>query len=155
MEMASKLVKYLADNELSYDTLSHPHTTTTLASARASHISGYEMAKSVILEDEQGYVMAVVPATEHVKIREINQLLNRHLGLATESELGQLFNDCELGAIPPVGQAYGMETVVDSSLDDCEDVYFEAGNHEDLIHVNCSTFNKLMKNSKHSVICMH
>lgn len=155
MEMANTLVKYLADNELSYDKLSHPHTSTTLATARATNIPGNAMAKSVILEDEQGYVMAVIPATRHVKIREINMLLNRHLGLATESELGQLFNDCELGAIPPVGQAYGMQTVVDYSLDDCEDVYFEAGNHEDVIHVNCSTFNELMKNSDHAVICMH
>jgi len=155
MEMASTLIKYLADNNLSYDKLSHPHTVTTLATARATRVPINAMAKSVILEDELGYVMAVVPASQHVKIREINVLLDRNLGLATESELRHLFIDCELGAIPPIGEAYGIQTVVDYSLDDCEDVYFEAGNHEDVIHVNCSTFNELMKNSEHAVLCMH
>jgi len=155
MEMPGTLVKYLADNSIAYDRLAHRHTSTSLDTARVTNIPGNELAKSVILEDEQGYVMAVVPATRHVKIREINRLLNRHMGLATESELGRLFQDCELGAIPPVGQAYGMQTVVDESLDRCNDIYFEAGNHEELIHVKGNTFRKLMKNLRHAPICVH
>ena len=155
MDMTNTLTKYLASNDLSYDTIPHPHTFTALATARASNIPINAMAKSVILEDEQGYVMAVIPASQHVKIREINQLLNRHLGLATETELESLFNDCELGAIPPIGEAYVMTTVVDDSLDDCEDIYFESGNHEDVVHVDCRTFNKMMQNSQHACICMH
>lgn len=155
MDMANILATYLASNNLDYDMISHAHTVTALATARASNIPINAMAKSVILEDDQGYVMAVIPASQQVKIREINQLLNRHLGLATEAELASLFSDCDLGAIPPIGQAYGMTTIVDDGLDDCEDIYFEAGNHEDVVHVDCSTFNKLMGNSQHARICMH
>lgn len=155
MEIATTLVKYLADHSIAYDRLVHRHTASSLDSARVTNIPGNEVAKSVILEDEQGYVMAVVPATRHVKIGELNRLLGRHMGLATEPELARLFSDCELGAIPPVGQAYGMQTVVDDSLDQCNDIYFEAGNHEELIHIKGNTFRKLMKDTRHAPICVH
>lgn len=155
MEMANTLVKYLAQNGIAYDRLPHRYTATSLNSAHTAGIPEKQMAKPVILEDDQGYIMAVVPASRHVKIRELNMLLNRNMGLATESELEQLFKDCDLGAIPPVGHAYGMRTIVDNSLDECSDIYFEAGNHEELIHVKGEAFRRLMKNSQHASICMH
>lgn len=155
MQMATTLVRYLSENGVAYDKLPHRYTFTSLNTVRSTKVPGDKMAKSVILEDDKGYIMAVIPATKHVKIRELNKLLGRNVGLATETELGQLFKDCDLGAIPPIGPAYGMETVVDYSLDDCGDVYFEAGNHEELIHVKGSAFRKLMKNSQHGNICMH
>ena len=69
--------------------------------------------------------------------------------MASESELTFLFGDCELGAIPPVGPAYGMVTVVDDSLADQPEIYFEAGDHEKLIHMNQKEFTVLMDNAGH------
>ncbi len=155
MQMATTLVRYLSENRIAYDKMPHRYTFSSLNTVRSTKVPGDNMAKSVILEDDKGYIMAVIPATKHVKIRELNKLLGRNVGLATEAELGQLFKDCDLGAIPPIGPAYGMETIVDYSLDDCADVYFEAGNHEELIHVNGSAFRKLMKNTQHGNICVH
>jgi len=88
--------------------------------------------------------MVVVPSSRHVDLGEIHRQLNRDLGLATESELGRLFMDCELGALPAVGPAYGMETVVDDTLAEQADIYFEAGDHEQLIHVTAEAFQTLM-----------
>lgn len=153
MAIAQTLQKYLADHGVAYDLLPHRHTSSSMNSAQSAHIGGRYLAKSVILEDELGYLMAVVPATEHVKFRKVNHVLNRHFGMAVESELEPLFSDCELGAIPAVGEAYSMETIVDDKLENCSDVYFEAGDHEELVHVKGSSFRKLMKDSHHATIC--
>lgn len=155
MDMATRLIEFLAQNGVQYQTLQHPHSATSMHTAHVANIPGDKLAKPVILEDQQGYIMAVIPATEQVKIREVNRLLHRNMGLATESELRPLFSDCELGAIPPVGQAYDMETIVDASLDKCNEVYFESGNHEQLIHMEGNAFQELMKNSTHANICTH
>lgn len=153
MTMAITLRKYLADNGVAYDILSHPYTSSSESTAMAARIPAERIAKSVVLEDEKGYLMAVVPASEHVKIGKLNQVVDRHLGLATEPELKGLFTDCATGAIPPIGQAYGMTTVIDESLDGYDDVYFEAGDHKELIHVKGSSFQKLMRNAQHAHIC--
>ena len=155
MAISPTLQKFLTKNAIPYEVVSHAHTSTSLNSASAAHIPGNKLAKSVILEDEDGYLMAVIPATQHIKIRELNVSLNRNMGLATEMELRTLFSDCDIGAIPPIGQAYGMVTVIDDSLLQCNDIYFEAGDHEELIHVKGSSFRKLMQDSQHASLCMH
>lgn len=153
MAIAHTLQKYLAENGISYDILTHSHTASSMNSAASAHIPGKNLAKSVILEDDYGYLMAVIPATEHVIVRKVNHVLDRHMGMAKESDLKLLFSDCELGAIPAIGEAYEMETIVDDKLADCSDIYLEAGDHEELIHMKGSTFRQLMKDSQHAVIC--
>lgn len=155
MNIAPTLAKQLASLDIAYDVIHHPYSDSNLNSANAAHIPSSKMVKPVIFEDDKGYVMALVPADRHVKIRELNMHMNRHMGLATESEIDQLFADCELGAIPPVGDAYGMQTVVDSHLDNCNNVYIEAGNHTDLLHLSGRSFKKLMANAQHASICIH
>lgn len=153
MAIALTLRKYLADNGVAYDTLSHSHTTSSMNTAQSAHILGKNLAKSVILEDDNGYLMAIIPATEHVQFRKVNHALNRHFGMAIESELKPLFFDCELGAIPAVGMAYSMESIIDYKLENSSDIYFEAGDHKELIHLKGSSFRKLMKNTQHATIC--
>ena len=155
MVMANTLLSYLAQNGVAYDTLHHRPTRTSMNSSVAARVPGDMLAKSVILEDDSGYLMAVIPANRHVKIGKLNHVLDRHMGLATESELARLFADCELGAIPPIGEAYGMDTIVDNSLIDCSDVYFESGDHEELIHLKGPAFRQLIKDIPHDNICTH
>ena len=152
MAIGLTLQKYLAANGVAYDLLPHTHSSSSMNSAQSAKISGQNLAKSVILEDDNGYLMAVIPATEHVQFRKVNHALNRHLVMATESELSSLFSDCELGAIPAVGSAYSMESIVDDKLFDCSDIYFESGNHEDLVHVTGSSFRRLTKDSQYAAI---
>lgn len=152
MAMAITLREFLAKEGIAYDILSHPYTSSSQNTAAVARVPADKIAKPVILEDDEGYLMAVIPATHHVKIGKLNHVVNRHMGLATEPELKDLFSDCVLGAIPPVGQAYGMETIVDDSLTNCSDIYFEGGDHQDLIHVKGKSFQKLMGNSQHANI---
>lgn len=155
MEMAKTLKSFLEMNGVEYDVLMHRHTDSSVNSAHAAHIPEGQLAKPVILEDDKGYLMVVIPADNHVKIGEINRLLDRNMGLATEDEIPALFTDCEPGAIPPVGQAYGLQTIVDNDLDACSDIYFETGNHEQLVHLNGDAFRQLMKVARHASVCRH
>ena len=155
MTIAATLIEQLAQHGISYDTISHPYTHSSLDTAYTARVPTEQMVKPVILEDENGYVMALVPADQYVKINELNKVLKRSMGLATENELNNLFTDCDEGAIPPVGDAYGIDLVVDNNFNFCSDVYIEAGNHTELLHLRDYSFNKLMKDVKHVDICVH
>ena len=144
MGIAVTVSNYLDDHDVAYDVLTHPHTMTSSESAQASHVPGGRLAKSVLLEDEGGYVMVGLPSDRRVDLGELQRLLHRRLGLATEGELGQLFTDCEIGALPAIGPAYGIETLVDDAIAEQSDIYFEAGDHEQLIHVSNEGFTTLM-----------
>ena len=99
MNIANTLVKQLAKHGISYDIVKHTYSNSSLHAAHSAAIPAAKLVKSVILEDEKGYVMALIPANNFVKINEINMFLNRHMGLVTESELNHLFIDCDSGAI--------------------------------------------------------
>lgn len=144
MTIATSVESYLTQTGVHYDVIPHDHTSTSAYSAQAAHIPGERLAKCVMLEDRLGYLMAVVPATRKVDLGALHRRLGRELGLAVESELAGLFADCEPGAIPPLGDAYGIDAIVDSSLVGAQDIYFESGDHVALVHVSGSDFLKLM-----------
>ena len=152
MSMSITLQQYLEQQDIHYELVPHRHTESSMNAAGSAHIPAAKIAKPVILEDENGYLMAVVPAHHHVKINVVNRILSRKLGLATEQELRPLFADCEEGAIPPVGQAYGIETIIDDCLGECPDLYLEAGDHEGFIHLQASSYRQLMAQVQHGKI---
>jgi Ala-tRNA(Pro) deacylase len=155
MAIALTLQQYLENNGVKYDVLPHTYTRSSMNTAESARVPGDQLAKSIILEDDQGYLMAVVPATHHIEIGRLSQQLHRKLGLATERELGQLFSDCDLGAIPPIGEAYGMDVILEDSLSDCADVFFEAGDHTEVIHVRGEDFKRLMGKARHGHFSRH
>ena len=144
MSIAITVSDFLAEHDVEYDVLLHAHTTSSGETAESSHVPGARLAKSVVLEDDQGYLMVVLPASRQVDLGELHRVLNRNLGLAMENELGHLFSDCEVGALPAIGPAYGVETIVDDSIAEQPEVYFEAGDHEQLIHVSAEVFQTLL-----------
>ena len=143
MTIAHKVQDYLSKNGIHYDVVTHPHSQSSMETAQLAHVPGNRLAKSVVLEDDSGYVMAVLPSTCHVRLGSLSKELNRELRLASEKELSALFGDCEIGAVPPVGPAYGMRTVIDESLAAEPEVFFEAGDHEHLIHMQRDAFAEL------------
>ena len=155
MDIAPTLVKQLAEQNIPYDVVHHHYSNTSLNSAYSSNVPSSQMVKPVILQDNNGYVMALVPANHHVKINQLNMALNRNMTMAKEPEFKNIFNDCDLGAIPPVGEAYGLETIVDYDFDECNDIYIEAGNHTDLLHMSGRSFQKLMESAQHANLCVH
>ena len=150
MTIAYRISEYLTEQDADYEILDHPHSSTSMETAQLSHVPGDRIAKTVVLEDDRGYVLAVLPASCRVDLGELHRQTNRNLGLASEYELGALFDDCEPGAVPPFGGIYDLDTIVDESLSEQSDVYFEAGDHERLIRVSAETFEVLLGEAQHS-----
>lgn len=150
MAIASKVQQYMVQHGVSYDVVTHPHSRSSMETAELAHVPGNRLAKSVVLEDEEGFVMAVLPSTCHVRLGILSKELKRKLRLAAEKELPGVFTDCELGAVPPLGPAYGMATVIDDSVAEEAEIYFEAGDHERLIHMQRDEFFALMDRAGHA-----
>jgi Ala-tRNA(Pro) deacylase len=146
---------FLQERAIDYEVVAHPHTSGSMETAEAAHVSGERIAKAVVLSDEQGYLMAVLPATHRLQLGWIHKDFNRNVGLATEAELKELFRDCEMGAIPACGTPYGLPMLVDDSLRQQPEVFFEAGDHEELVHCSGSQYQKLMQGAEFGRISRH
>ena len=136
MALATRLQQYLTDKEIAYEVITHRPTASSSSTAEASHISGDRVAKAVIVKDEAQFMMAVLPASHHVKLGELSRVFDRPVGLATEDEASELFPDCMTGAIPALGAAYGLDMAVDDSLAMQPEVYFEGGDHTSLVQIS-------------------
>lgn len=153
MSIPSRLSSYLDERGLRYEVCAHDYSHTSAHAAHAAGIRPHLMAKSVILEDDAGCVMAVVPADRRVMLGEVAHMLGRRdLHLSDEQRIATLFADCDLGAVPPVGMAWGMEMIVDDELEASEVIYFEAGDHQSLVRMSREHFHELMKTVPHGHI---
>lgn len=152
MSTATTIRNYLDEHHVECDTMFHHHTATAWESAMAANVDIDCMAKAVMLGDERGLMMAVVPASRQLNIRQLRKATGRHLQMLSEREFAGRFPDCEVGAIPPIGQAYGMEVVWDDALAEQPDIYFEGGDHECLMHVRGRDFIDMVGDSRHGRI---
>lgn len=155
MAIAITLQEYLEELGISYDLVTHAHTDTSMETAQAAHVPGDNVVKSVLLKDDEDYVMALVPSTYHVQLSDLASKFHRHLELVPEAELASIFTDCEIGAIPPIGHAYAIDMIVDEKLLNCDDLYIEAGDHESLLHLKTDDFKQLIRNSPCSDFTRH
>ena len=155
MAIATNLRTFLDANHLDYETVRHERTQSAGQSAAAAHVPGDKVAKAVVLKDEAGYLLAVLPSTHRVHLGRLHRTLDRRLGLATEGEAAGIFPDCAIGAIPAAGLLYDVDTMVDDALLQQTDVYFEAGDHQQLIHMNRREFGRLLGDATHSRFSYH
>ena len=144
MAIANKLEKHLKEQSVNYELVPHHHTESSLDSAASAHVSARRLAKAVIVKDGDSYLMVVVPSESHVHLGHLHRHLGREVGLATEEELASLFPDCDVGAIPPCGTAYGLKTLVDTTILGQPEVFFESGDHETLVKVSGEQFRSLL-----------
>lgn len=148
MTIAKKLQDYIEREGIDYETVAHHRTATSSQSAQAAHVPGRRMAKCVVVHHEAGYMLAVVPSTHRVELSTLQGLMDRRLGLASEDEVSTLFGDCDEGAIPPIGMAYNVPVIIDESLENASDIYFEGGDHRTLVHVTGPAFRTLTKDAQ-------
>lgn len=152
MAIAQTLIKYLKERGIDYEMVEHAHTPTAVASAHAAHVPAHQVAKAVVLRDDTGYVVSVLPANHSLEVGWVNDALERKLELACEDEFKKLFGDCETGAVPAIGDAYGLKVIWDDELAYTADIYIEAGDHEHLIWLERRDFKKLMSGLPHTII---
>lgn len=144
MAIAPRVQDYMSRQGAKYDVVAHPRSQSSIETADLASIPGDLLVKAVVLKDEEGALLAVLPSTLSVHIGHLTLQLERRLRLADEGELQGLFPDCSTGAIPPLGVAYGVRTIVDDGVEAHEDVYFEAGDHEHLVHMTTPQFISLL-----------
>ena len=152
MAIATTLKSYLEEHHVEYDMVKHLHSDTSQESAHLAHVPGHQVAKAVVLEDDKGYIVSVLPSTNRLDMDWVNETLGRDLEMAQEDELPNLFQDCEFGAVPALSNAYGLDVIWDDQLKSASEIYIEAGDHENLIHMHGDSFRKLMQKMPHSII---
>ncbi len=155
MSISNTVKSYLEGRSINYELVAHHHTQSSMESAGAAHIASDHLAKAVIVKEDESYMMVVVPSDYHVHLGKLHQLLGFNVGLATEQELIALFPDCEGGAIPPLGTAYKLTTLVDSSLLNQPEIYFESGDHEHLVKVTGEQFSSLLGDAEPVNVVTH
>ena len=148
MSIAPTLVKYL-DQHVTYDVLLHEPTASSMRSAEACRISGDRLAKAVVLRRDGSYLLAVLPASRRIDLSELRKEYGADLDMANESSIDTLFWDCAHGAVPPIGECYGLDVVIDEAIDRQPEIYFEGGDHTTLIHMGQSQFARLTENARH------
>ena len=145
MGMSITLRDYLENQNVEYDLVHHSRTVTSMETAAAAHIAGDKLAKSVM----------VIPSTHHLQLRRLREQLGHPFGLATEEEIRWLFDDCEVGSVPVLGQAFGLTVLVEETLFDQDEIYFEAGDHTELVHMSGWDFDALMAHAGHGHFSRH
>ena len=152
MSMSACLKHYLDQHHVNYNLIPHRPTDTAFNSAKAAHIPMECMVKGVLLHDEQGYMMAAVSPLKEVDLDRVNEQTGRNLELANEEKLNCILNDCEVGAVPAIGEAFGIPTIWDQQLESQPSFYIEAGDHRELVRMSHYEFMDMMADDAHGRI---
>lgn len=143
---SKKLKSFLDENKIKYISIQHSSAYTAQEIAAIAHIPGKDIAKTVIIKIDGKMAMAVLPASYKVSFDNLKDTLGvKEIRLAYEQEFMDKFPDCEVGAMPPFGNLYGMDVYVAESLAEDDEIAFNACNHTELIKMNFSDFEMLVK----------
>ena len=139
-----KVQDFLSNREVEFEVIDHSATFDAQHMAEAVHVSGYHVAKTVLLKADEQFVVAVLPATHNVDMSDARKSLNANqVELSTEDELARHCADCQRGALPPFGSHYGMQTLVDKTLVGDEHLLFEGNTHNEAIRIKYEDFVRL------------
>lgn len=145
MSIPRHIADFLESHQVDYLHMIHASRYTAQETAQAQHVSGDELVKTVIVMADGRIVMAVVPASCHIDLDRLRHLLRAHtIRLAEETEFQDLFEECELGAMPPFGNLYDREVWIDDTLRNRPTIVFNAGTHMDAIRMDREDFEDLV-----------
>lgn len=141
-----KLKEFLDRERVKYVSLNHSPAFTAQEIAAAAHVPGTELAKTVVVHLDGKIAMAVLPANLKIVMEDLREAAGtEHARFATEDEFKRLFADCEVGAMPPFGNLYGMDVYAATPLTKDKEIAFNAGSHTELIKMAYNDFARLVK----------
>jgi len=141
-----KLKEFLDSNNIKYTTISHSKAYTAQQIAASAHIPGRELAKTIMIKIDGKMAMAVLPASYKIDFDLFKKIIGvDKVELASEQEFQDLFPECDVGAMPPFGNLYGMEVFTAERLTEDDEFAFNAGSHTELIRLTYKDFEKLVK----------
>lgn len=146
MPIPAHISQFLDSQRIPYQSFTHSPAYTAQGTAQAQHLSGKKLAKVVmVVKDDHEMIMAVVPASHRVDLERLGQVLNTdRIRLATEEEFKDIFPECELGAMPPLGNLYNLEVWIDERLRLQPNILFNAGTHAEIIQMSFADFDRLV-----------
>lgn len=137
----AKLKEYLDSRGVRYVSIKHSPAFTAPEVAASAHIAGSDFAKTVIVKSKGGLAMVVLPADRKIILGDLRDMMGHEdVELATEAEFKDRFPDCELGAMPPFGNLYGLPVYVADNLSDEKDIGFNAGTHREAIKMDMQDY---------------
>lgn len=140
-----RLEQFLRSHDVRFDVVPHEHAVTALDSARRAHIAGHDVAKTVMVKLDGRLAMAVIPANEWISLEALRQATgSRSASLAGEHEFRDQFPECEVGAMPPFGNLYGMDVYAADTLSHEHDIAFHAGDHEGMVRMGWNDYERLV-----------
>ncbi len=143
---AAKVKAYLDSKGIKYVSILHSPAFTAPEIAHSAHVSGRDFAKTVIVMIEDEMAMVVLPASRRLVLSDLREMLDTsHVRLASEAEFKDRFPDCELGAMPPLGNLYGMKTYLSGELAEEREIAFNAGSHTEIIKLSYADFEQLVQ----------
>ena len=146
MPTSKKLANFLNENNIKYVVIKHSKAYTAQEVAASLHIPGKELAKSIILKVNGNFAMVVLPANYRVNFDLLKSALGKeNVRLALEKDFKSLFPDCEIGAMPPFGNLYNIPVYMAQSLNDDEEISFNAGTHTEVIRMPLNDYKRLVK----------
>lgn len=146
MPLLKRLQSYLDANRVPYELVSHPKVYTAHDVAQSLDVPGKLVAKVVVVKADGYFVMTVLPSTWRVDLKRLRDVLEaREVRLATEPEIANLFPDCQVGAMPPFGNLYGMDVYVAEGLTQNDEIAFNAGSHTEVIRMAYKDFERLVQ----------
>ena len=141
-----RLKEFLNENGVKFVSISHSQAFTAQEIAAAAHVSGKELAKTVMVKLDGELAMAVLPAPEHVSVSRLQKIAGaQKVEVAAEEDFADRFPGCELGAMPPFGNLWDLDVFVDQRLREDEQIVFNAGSHTELLKLAYSDFERLVK----------
>ncbi len=143
---AEKLKEFLDSNQVKYKTIGHSIAYTAQEIAAAAAVPGQELAKTIIVRMDGELAMAVLPASYRVDTKKLAKAARaKKVEIAGEEEFADLFPGCELGAMSPFGNLYGMKVFVAEKLAADREIAFNAGTHRELVRLGYADFERLVK----------
>ena len=141
-----RVTEFLDDSSVSYEVVEHEPAFTAQQMAALEHESGKYVAKPVIVKADGEFMMCVLAACYKIDLGALkSQLGAKKVELADENDIGEIFDDCELGAEPPFGNLYDLPVIMDKALEDDDHILFQAGTHEQAIRLDMKDYRKLVK----------
>jgi Ala-tRNA(Pro) deacylase len=143
---AAKLKEFLDGHRVKYVSIQHSPAYTAQEIAASAHVSGKELAKTVMVSLDGKLAMAVLPASGKVDVDRLREASGAtDVMIASEQDFRGAFPECELGAMPPFGNLYGMDVYVDERLAEDLEIAFNGGSHSELIRLAYKDFARLVK----------
>lgn len=144
MPISETVIKHLRRKGIPYDVVSHPRTATSLETADAANVPAPLLAKAVLMTRGDERWVAVLPADRMLDLHLLHHRFGKKLAVANDEQVREAFPDCAPGAVPALGSAFGFPALVDERLQGQKEIYFEAGDHEELIHVREPDYERLL-----------